>query len=64
MKQKRLPFADAEALDEQEEPTKRPRTRFVELAPSADDPGTVWLASRSRNVTWVHIFLATRAAGT
>lgn len=39
MREKRLPQADADAGDEQEEPTKRPRTRFVELQPAADDPG-------------------------
>ncbi|KAL4428719.1 hypothetical protein ABPG77_009825, partial [Micractinium sp. CCAP 211/92] len=38
MREKRLPFTDMDDPDEQEEPTKRPRTRFVELQPSALDP--------------------------
>ncbi|KAL4447596.1 hypothetical protein ABPG75_004815 [Micractinium tetrahymenae] len=39
MREKRLPFTDGDDPDEEEEePTKRPRTRFVELQPSAVDP--------------------------
>ena len=38
MREKRLPQAYEEAGDEEEEPTKRPRTRFVELQPTANDP--------------------------
>ncbi|KAI7837589.1 hypothetical protein COHA_008602 [Chlorella ohadii] len=38
MREKRLPQTDADAGDEREEPTKRPRTRFVELQPAAEDP--------------------------
>jgi hypothetical protein len=46
MREKRLPFSDAEALDEEEEPTKRQRTQFVELQPSQEDPGGAFGESR------------------
>lgn len=39
MRQKRLPMTDADVEDEEEEPSKRPRTRFVALQPAANDPG-------------------------
>ncbi|GAB4822836.1 hypothetical protein N2152v2_009882 [Parachlorella kessleri] len=38
MKEKRLEQTDADAFDEDEEPTKRPRVKFVTLQPGGDDP--------------------------